>query len=608
MSHNDDKSSVSTTSDENQAQDYTAKHIHESESSGPVQKLYNTISASSHSLRRKSTAASNAQFEGNEAISRIVTRLESNAGQLGPLEEPIDHESVYNRKATPFDNVNEQDPYKYILDEETGIRLVEFVKNDKDDPRNWPAYRKWLITVMLGLLCFDVAFCSSVITGAMGGPVETFGVSMEVSILAVTLFVVGFGVGPIVFSPASEEVGRQFIYNSTLLLGVIFIIPCAVAPNIGTLLVCRFIDGVAFSAPMTLIGGSLSDIFLSHERGAAMAVFSAAPFAGPIVGPIVGGFVGDNAGWRWNYWVSLIFSGVIYVLVVLIIPETHHQTILKRRRNKLIKLTNDPTYKIIKDLKPRSYKKIAVDTVTRPFILLTEIIVLLVTIYMSVIYGLLYMFFFTFPVVFNEGKGWTDSMTGLMFIGVGIGVVIATGISPYVNRDYNRRAGEYIARGEIPPPELRLITMMFTCWLLPIGLFIFAWTSYSKLIWVGPAVAGIPCGIGFLLIYNSANNYIVDSYQHYAASALAAKTLVRSLHGATCVLYTIQMLHRLGNQWGISLLAFISLACCAIPYLFFFYGATIRKKSKYAYKPDPTEFFKNRAPAPATAGTDEEKN
>ncbi|GMM36154.1 hypothetical protein DASC09_034790 [Saccharomycopsis crataegensis] len=561
------------------------------------------------SLQRNMTGHSVRSASELAAIEKIVSRVSAHAGALGPLEEPIDHEYVRDvSKEDPNADVNDADPWKYPLDPDTGIRLVTFVgDNDPDDPRTWAPKKKWGITLLLGLICFVVAFASSVITGGMEGPMISFDVSMEVSILAVTLFVIGFGVGPIVFSPLSEEVGRRIIYSSTLFLGVIFIIPCAVAKNIGTLLVCRLIDGIAFSAPITLIGGSLSDIFLSHERGAAMAVFSAAPFLGPIIGPLVGGWIYIRAGWRWLYWVMFILSAVVYVFVIFAVPETHHQTILKKRKEKLIKLTGDDRYLILKDLKPRTVKEVAIETVSRPLILLTEPIVLLITIYMSVIYGLLYMYFFAFPVVFGEGKGWNDGMVGLMFIPIAIGIVIASAASPYVNKMYNKYTAVYIARGEIPPPELRLIPMMISCWLIPIGLFIFAWTSYTRLDWVGPAFGAIPCGCGFLLLYNSANNYMVDSYQHFAASALAAKTLVRSIHGATCVLYTVQMLHRLGYQWGISLLAFISLACCAIPYFFFFYGAKIRERSKYAYTPSVEEYMKANTVATKVSSDDEEK-
>lgn len=435
---------------------------------------------------------------------------------------------------------------------------------------------------MLGIVCFMVAFASGVITGDMEGPMKRFNVSMEVVVLTVSLFVVGFGVGPLIFAPFSEEWGRQIIYNTTLVIAIAFIIPCAVAQNIGTLLIGRLLSGIAFSAPMTLIGGSLSDIWKTEERGVAMAVFSAAPFLGPVMGPLLGGYIGDHAGWRWIYWVMLIFSGVVYVFAFFIVPETHHNTLLRRRAKKLIKETGDQRYKIKRDLAPQKFSTVMKIALFRPFQLFFELIVFLISLYMSVVYGLLYMFFFAYPIVFMEGKGWSAGKTGLTFIPIAIGVILSSVLAPWINKDYNRRAQVYIDRGEVPPAELRLYPMMIGCWFVPVGLFIFAWTSYPSLIWVGPTLAGFPCGLGFLLLYNSANNYLVDSYQHYAASALAAKTCARSFTGAGVVLGTVQLMH-MSYQWGVSILAFISLACCAIPYLFFFWGAKIRAKSKYAY-------------------------
>jgi hypothetical protein len=131
--------------------------------------------------------------------------------------------------------------------------------------------------------------------------------------------------------------------------------------------------------------------------------------------------------------------------------------------------------------------------------------------------------------------------------------------------------------------------MMVSCWLVPIGLFIFAWSSYPHLSWAGPAIGGFPVGFGFIFLYNSANNYLVDSYQHQAASALAAKTFLRSIWGAAVVLFTVQMYARCGYQWASSIIAFISLACCAIPYVFYFFGARIRSYSKFAYSGDDEE-------------------
>jgi multidrug resistance protein len=390
-----------------------------------------------------------------------------------------------------------------------------------------------------------------------------------------------------VFAPLSEILGRRVIYASTLLVAVVFIIPCAVSKNIATLLVCRAIDGIAFSAPMTLVGGTLADLWRAEERGVPMAAFSAAPFIGPAIGPLAGGFLSDAAGWRWLYWLQLILAGCAYILITFTVPETYAPIILAKRAKKIRAKTGDDSHITEQDLDLRPLNERLRIFLIRPFqLLFGELIVFLVAIYMSVLYGLLYMFFVAFPIIYQEGKGYSAGITGLMFIPIALGVLSSAACAPLVNRHYLSLCRKYNGS---PPAEARLIPMMVSCWFIPIGLFIFAWSSYPHLSWAGPAIGGFPVGFGFIFLYNAANNYLVDSYQHQAASALAAKTFLRSFWGAGVVLFTTQMYRRLGYQWASSLLAFISLACCAIPYVFYFYGARIRTHSKYAYSGDDEE-------------------
>lgn len=462
-----------------------------------------------------------------------------------------------------------------------GHKLVAFSPSDPDDPKNWSKVYKWYCTMIIAFTCFVVAFASSVITADIGATAAEFGASMEVTLLSVSLFVVGFGIGPMAFAPLSEIVGRRVIYASTLLIATIFIIPCAVSENIATLLVCRAIDGIAFSAPMTLVGGSLADLWKNEERGVPMAAFSAAPFLGPAIGPLAGGYLADGAGWRWLYWIQLILAGIVWILITFTVPETYAPTILARRAAKLRAETGDPSHATQQEMTGEPLADRLRVFLIRPFqLLFGELIVFLISIYMSVLYGLLYMFFVAFPIVYEKGKGFSAGSTGLMFIPVAVGVLMSACCAPLVNKHYLTLVKKHNGH---PPAEARLIPMMLSCWFIPIGLFIFAWTSYADLHWAGPMMGGFPVGFGFIFLYNSANNYLVDSYQHQAASALAAKTFIRSFWGAAVVLFTEQMYDRLGDQWASSLIAFISLACCAIPFLFWRYGAKIRERSKYAY-------------------------
>ncbi|GKT89161.1 major facilitator superfamily transporter [Colletotrichum tofieldiae] len=439
-------------------------------------------------------------------------------------------------------------------------KLVTFVPNDPENPKNWSKAYKWYCTMVVAMTCFVVAFCSSVITADIAGVAEEFNVSEEAALVSISVFVIGFGVGPMAFAPLSEIYGRQVIYASTLLLAVVFIIPCAVANNFATLIVCRTIDGIAFSAPMTLVGGTLADLWRNEERGVPMAAFSAAPFIGPAIGPLVGGFLSDAAGWRWLYWIQLILAFVVWVLISFTVPETYAPTILARRARKMRKDTGDASHVTEQDIDMRPLSERLGIFLIRPFqLLFRELIVFLISIYMSVLYGLLYMFFVAFPIIYQKRKGYSASSTGLMFIPLAVGVLCSAACSPWVNKHYLKLVAKHNGH---PPAESRLIPMMLSCWFIPIGLFIFAWTSYPRLHWAGPPSA------------------------HQAASALAAKTCIRSFWGAGVVLFTEQMYDRLGDQWASSLLGFLGLACCAIPFLFWVYGARIRARSKYAYSAD----------------------
>ncbi|KAF3284925.1 hypothetical protein TWF970_011200 [Orbilia oligospora] len=463
--------------------------------------------------------------------------------------------------------------------------LVTFTLNDPENPKNWSKAYKWYITMVVALTCFVVAFASAVITSDIIGVAEEFNVSEEVALLTITVFVVGFGLGPLVFAPWSELSGRRIVYAITLGVAVIFIIPGAVAKNIETLIITRAIDGIAFSAPMSLVGGTLADLWRNEERGVPMAAFSAAPFIGPAIGPLVGGFLSDAKGWRWLYWIQLILAGFVWILITFTVPETQASTILAKRAKKLQKETGDNRYTTEQSLDKRPFGERMQLFFFRPLqLLFLEPIVLFISLYMSVLYGLLYMFFVAYPIIYQEGKGYSAGITGLMFIPIAVGVLLSAACSPWVNNHYLTLVEKH---GGKPPAEARLIPMMISCWAIPIGLFIFAWTSYPHLSWVGPCLGGFPVGFGFIFLYNSANNYLVDTYQHQAASALAAKTFIRSIWGASTVLFTTQMYHRLGYQWASTLLAFIGLACCAIPYVFYFKGEAIRKHSRYAYvEPD----------------------
>lgn len=405
----------------------------------------------------------------------------------------------------------------------------------------------------------------------------------------------------------SELYGRQVLFIGTYGALTAFNAGAAGSQNIQTLLILRFFAGAFGSSPLTNAGGVIADIFPASQRGLAMSVFSAAPFMGPTIGPIVGGFVGEAVGWRWVEGVMAIFTGAVWIIGSLLIPETYPPVLLRKRAAALSKITGKVyRSKMEVDAGARPSVGQAFRTaLSRPWILLLrEPIVLLLSIYMAIIYGTLYMMFSGFPVVYQQQRGWSEGIGGLAFIGVAIGMLAAVIYTIPDNHRYNRVATAAEAKGAVgAPPEARLPPCLVGCICLPVGLFWFAWTNSPSIHWIVSVIGTAPFGFGMVLVFLSISNYLIDSYTMYAASVLAANSVLRSLFGAAFPLFTSYMYQNLGIHWASSVPAFLALACVPFPFLFYKYGAAIRRRCKFAREAEDAMLKVRRTPRVEKAGT-----
>ena len=221
---------------------------------------------------------------------------------------------------------------------------------------------------------------------------------------------------------------------------------------------------------------------------------------------------------------------------------------------------------------------------SRPWVLLLkEPIVLLLSIYMAIIYGTLYMMFAAFPIVYQQNRHWSEGIGGLAFLGVAVGMIGAVIYTIPDNRRYQRNEAAGIAKGEGgAAPEARLPPAMIGSVCIPIGLFIFAWTNYPSIHWIVSIIFTAPFGFGMVLVFLSIMNYLIDSYTIYAASVLAANSVLRSMFGTVFPLFTTYMYDNLGIHWASTIPAFLALACVPFPFLFYKFGPVIRKKCKFA--------------------------
>ncbi|KAK1846961.1 MFS multidrug transporter [Colletotrichum chrysophilum] len=506
------------------------------------------------------------------------------ADQAGITPEVLNHQ--YAGSGT------EQDPY-----------LVQWIPNDPRNPMGWSKPKKWFITMMVSLTTLAVALLSSAYTGGIREIIEEFGISQIVATLGVSLFVLGFAIGPLMWAPLSELFGRQYLFFGTYMVLTAFNAGCAGADSARTLIILRFFAGAFGSSPLANSGGVIADMFPAAERGLAMALFAAAPFLGPVIGPIAGGFLGAAAGWRWVLGFLAAFSGTLWLVGTALVPETYAPYLLRQRAAKLSKMTGKCYMsKMEHDQGKVKLAESFRNALLRPWILLfREPIVFLLSLYMAIIYGTLYMLFAAFPIVYQQERGWSQGIGGLAFLGVMVGMIFAIIYTIPANGRYNRVQEE---NNGYAPPEARLPPAMVGCVAVPIGLFWFAWTNQTSIHWAVSIAAGIPFGFGMVLLFLSIMNYLIDAYTIFAASVLAANSVIRSCFGAAFPLFTSYMYADLGTNWASSIPAFLALACVPFPFLFYKYGAAIRSRCKFAAE---SEAFMARLRQEDSSGSEEKE-
>jgi len=294
-----------------------------------------------------------------------------------------------------------------------------------------------------------------------------------------------------------------------------------------------------------------------------------------------------NKGWRWTQWLILFF-GILAYLISIPEKETYKKIILKNRAAKL-GLPPPPS-----PLPPGMSKLrfILVVTLMRPMrMLFTESIVAFFSAYTAFNFSVLFGFFAAFPIVFESPYPdiqiyhFNTGESGLVFLGLGLGVVLATFIFILVDHlVYRKKTLRKQAQGDFSPlpPEERLWSAMLGSFLLPIGLFWFAWSAKKEVHWISPILATIPFAIGNMLVFCSCILYLIDTYGPLTgASAAAANGFLRYVIGAVFPLFTVQMYRGLGVAWATSLLGFVTIALLPIPWVLYKFGPRIRQRSAY---------------------------
>ncbi|KAI5481696.1 carnitine O-acetyltransferase [Pseudohyphozyma bogoriensis] len=483
-------------------------------------------------------------------------------------------------------------PLGLVLDAVPDSRylMLSFAKESAHpaDPLTWSYAKRYWLTFLAAVLVMNTALASSAPSGAAPFLQERFG--QNVDALMLTMFLLGYVCATFIAAPLSEAYGRRATFLWSTILYTAFSGACIGAPNWGALLVLRFFAGLFGAVPPTGSGAVCGDVWTAEERGTAMSYYSVATFAGPAVGPVLGSFAAARIGWEYVFVILTAISGVILLAVVFACPETYPLVILNKVARELRESTGDDRIVsrlelgsiLTRDLaKLPRMKSDAKRILATPFVMLVqEPTVIAITLYMLLAYGMIYLLFVAYPLIFDGVHNLGAGYSSLPFLATIVGAVVSVPFTLWYQKKFLRDIEE---NGGKPEPEMRLPMCEVGGVLMVISFLWLGWTGYkTSTPWILPALAGVPQGVASIFIFRSLQTYLIDTYERNAASATAAAVVCRSAAGAGFPLFADGMFHKLGIQWGCTLLALIMLVFVPVPFIFRRYGARIRKGSKWA--------------------------
>ncbi|SPQ20689.1 c919ede9-55ba-4645-984d-9e8dfca76743 [Thermothielavioides terrestris] len=461
--------------------------------------------------------------------------------------------------------------------------IVMFLEDDPRDPMGFPLWLRWIMCIAAGYVTFSVAFISSAFSGSIREISQDLDASPESATLGLSLFLLGFVLGPLLWAPCSELFGRQLILLSTTAIHVFLNIAACFSQTLTVLLLLRLLSGAFGAATLTNSGAVIADIFSPRQRGLAITVYALVPLFAPVLGPVVGNFVSGILGWRWCMVSMALLSATALAVATMVLPETYAPFLLDRRARRLTEMTGRHYASATANARDNdgSQRPSFATTLSRPFVLAAnEPIISLLALYQAVVFGTLYFMFAALPLVYTDILGWPRERSGLSFLGVVLGMSLSVLFAVWDNARYVRTLERL--KEDAAPPETRLAACCLGGVSIVVGLLWCAWTARPGLPWLINMASGVPFGFGIVLVTIGSTNYLVDAYTIYAASALTVCICGRAIWGAVFPIFVRSMFAFFGVQWSLAIPAAMSLICLPFPFVFYWFGPAILERCKYA--------------------------
>ncbi|GFF22015.1 uncharacterized transporter C36.01c [Aspergillus udagawae] len=458
--------------------------------------------------------------------------------------------------------------------------VLDFAEGDTENPFNWSPQRKAFISLLLCLMTLFIGLATTAYSSGIARMTAEFGVSSELGQLGLFTFNFTCALAPLFLAPFCELAGRRVVYVGAYVLFAIMFIGLSLGQNIATIIVCRALLGLFGCVGTILVGGTFGDMYTPDQRAVPMATFSYVAILGTVGAPIYAGFIDETLGWRWIEGIQGLANVPLAIIIALCLRETRGSVTLAKRAKILRQQTGDDRYVTQKDLEAPGLKQMLHNSSVKAIhMLVTEPVVLAFGLWISFAWFLTFLFLSVIPITFEEKKGWSEGLAGLPYIALCIGTTLGFALNFLQIRKYRSIVADPAREATA---EARLYGAMLGSMWLPIGLFIYSFTQYKELHWIGPVIALVLITIGIFFIFESCYSFTSDCYGENSSSAIAGQGFMRNTLGAVSPLFASQFFHNVGSQYAGLLLAVVATLLTLIPFVFYWYGPRLRARSKLA--------------------------
>ncbi|KAM0543849.1 hypothetical protein ACHAPJ_012086 [Fusarium lateritium] len=449
----------------------------------------------------------------------------------------------------------------------------------------WPTWKKWMYLAGVAGIQISMNYNTSVFPSAITPLTEAFNIGAQEARTGQMIYLVLYSFGCELWAPWSEEFGRWPILQLSMFLINIWQIPCALAPNWGTILVCRALGGLSTAGGSVTLG-LIADLYQPEEQQYPLAFIVLSSCIGTSIGGVIGGPIWRFLEWQWFFWIMLIFGGVAQA-IHFFMPESRSTILLDREAKRRRKTGEDPNIYGPNELKsPRISLKEAGKVWLRPFeMFFREPIVLCLSLLSGFSDALIFTFLESFPEVYTK---WDFGILAQAWAFIPINLAYFIAYLMYLpcfmrdNHIRKKKGDDWFL------PERRLKVLLWLAPLEPIGLIGFAWCSLGpsyNVHWIAPMIFSTLVGIANYAIYFSSVDYMIAAYGVYSASACGGNAFARDFLAGISAMYATPLYTNIGGhptEYASTILAGAAVLVVIPIYVFYWKGPVIRDRSKFA--------------------------